>query len=114
LLVTLRDVSPACTFLSDNNEEKILPERRLTQRTGHSPSAASDAGPSRELAREEIRPTRAADYEPPVDDTAARLAEADAAVNPDDQAYDGPAAMGAEALLAQELGATMIEEIPHN
>jgi DNA polymerase-3 subunit gamma/tau len=66
------------------------------------------------LAREAIRPTRAADYEPPVDDTAARLAEADAAVNPDDQAYDGPAAMGAEALLAQELGATMIEEIPHN
>ncbi|EGD44690.1 hypothetical protein NBCG_00941 [Nocardioidaceae bacterium Broad-1] len=35
-------------------------------------------------------------------------------MNPDDQAYDGPAAMGAEALLAQELGATMIEEIPHN
>lgn len=66
------------------------------------------------LAREAIRPTRAADYEPPVDDTAARLAEADAAVNPNDQAYDGPAAMGAEALLAQELGATMIEEIPHN
>nr|WP_221208600.1 DNA polymerase III subunit gamma and tau [Nocardioides albus] len=65
-------------------------------------------------AREAIRPTRAADYEPPVDDTAARLAEADAAVNPNDQAYDGPAAMGAEALLAQELGATMIEEIPHN
>ncbi|NYI80581.1 DNA polymerase III subunit gamma and tau [Nocardioides panzhihuensis] len=66
------------------------------------------------LAREAIRPTRTADYEPPVDDTAARLAEADAAVNPNDQAYDGPAAMGAEALLAQELGATMIEEIPHN
>ncbi|WP_338144260.1 DNA polymerase III subunit gamma and tau [Nocardioides turkmenicus] len=66
------------------------------------------------LAREAIRPTRTADYEPPVDDTAARLAEADAAVNPDDQAYDGPSAMGAEALLAQELGATMIEEIPHN
>ncbi|MFD7073541.1 DNA polymerase III subunit gamma and tau [Nocardioides sp. NPDC059952] len=66
------------------------------------------------LAREAIRPTRDADYERPVDDSVARLAEADAAVNPDDQAYDGPAAMGAEALLAQELGATMIEEIPHN
>ena len=79
------------------------------------PSATQPADPGAiALAREAIRPTRAADYEPPVDDTVARLAEADAAVNPDDQAYDGPAAMGAEALLAQELGATMIEEIPHN
>ncbi|MBC7277320.1 DNA polymerase III subunit gamma and tau [Nocardioides sp.] len=78
-------------------------------------SAAQPADPGAiALAREAIRPTRTADYEPPVDDTAARLAEADAAVNPNDQAYDGPAAMGAEALLAQELGATMIEEIPHN
>ncbi|TQL70715.1 DNA polymerase-3 subunit gamma/tau [Nocardioides albertanoniae] len=66
------------------------------------------------LAREAIRPTRDADYQPPVDDQAVRLAEADAAVNPDDQAYDGPATLGAEDLLARELGATMIEEIPHN
>ncbi|MGH3350381.1 MAG: DNA polymerase III subunit gamma and tau [Nocardioides sp.] len=75
--------------------------------------SVTDAG-SIAKAREAIRPTRTADYEPPVDDQAVRLAEADAAVNPNDQSYDGPATMGAEDLLARELGATMIEEIPHN
>ncbi|MEU6135675.1 DNA polymerase III subunit gamma and tau [Nocardioides sp. NPDC047086] len=91
------------------------PDRPQAPPEPQATSAAQPADPGAiALAREAIRPTRAADYEPPVDDTVARLAEADAAVNPDDQAYDGPAAMGAEALLAQELGATMIEEIPHN
>lgn len=65
-------------------------------------------------ARQAIQPTRTADFTPPPDESAARLAEADAAADPNDQAYDGPAALGAQDLLSRELGATMIEEIPNN
>jgi len=61
-------------------------------------------------AREAIRQTRPAGSESPPD---TGLADADADAHPDDLDADSDALAGAE-LLARELGAEMIEEIPHS
>ena len=78
------------------------------------PSAVSDAPPiaatseARAAAREAIQQTRAAGASPQADD----LAAADADAHPDDLDADGDDVAGHE-LLARELGAQVIEEIPH-
>ncbi len=66
------------------------------------------AGPARVAAREAIQQTRAAGASPQADD----LAAADADAHPDDLDADGDDVAGHE-LLARELGAQVIEEIPH-
>ncbi len=70
---------------------------------------AADPGPDLRSAREAIRPTRDGGEPPPV---APDLAEADASASPDDLDADTDDVAGAD-LLARELGAEVIEEIPH-
>ncbi|HEY0888950.1 MAG TPA: DNA polymerase III subunit gamma/tau, partial [Nocardioides sp.] len=62
-------------------------------------------------AREAIQPTRAGG--PAGTDRTEALAAADAAAHPDDADAES-AELGGAALLERELGATMIEEIPHS
>ena len=72
--------------------------------------ARAQPGPEVSVAaREAIQQTRAAGEAPP---RGGELAEADADAHPDDLDADGDDASGHE-LLARELGAQVIEEIPH-
>ncbi len=66
--------------------------------------------PASHAAREAVRETRSADTAPEPDQD---LADADADAHPDDVDADSDEAGGAD-LLQRELGAQMIEEIPHS
>ena len=66
--------------------------------------------PASSAAREAVRETRTADTAPEPD---RELADADANAHPDDLDADSDEAGGAD-LLQRELGAEMIEEIPHS
>ncbi len=72
-------------------------------------AAATEPGPDQRSAREAIRPTRDGG-EPPL--VAPDLAEADASASRDDLDAEVDDVAGAD-LLARELGAEVIEEIPH-
>jgi DNA polymerase III subunit gamma/tau len=63
----------------------------------------------RQAAREAIRPTREGGEPPPI---APDLAEADASASRDDLDAEVDDTSGAD-LLARELGAEVIQEIPH-
>ena len=72
--------------------------------------APPPADPASSAAREAVRETRTADTAPEPD---RELADADANAHPDDLDADSDEAGGAD-LLQRELGAEMIEEIPHS
>ena len=81
---------------------------------GEAPSAAERPAPEAggsSAARDAIRATRTTD-EAPDSSRAAALAAADADASPDDLDADSDQ-LGTDDLLARELGAQMIEEIPH-
>ncbi len=99
-------------WLSD--DEPSAPESVPTD-----PEAGADAPPTEpsgdpaviSAARDAIRQTRGSD-EPPDTQHAEALAAADAGAHPDDLDADSEH-LGTDALLARELGAQMIEEIPN-
>ncbi|MBJ7359763.1 MAG: DNA polymerase III subunit gamma/tau, partial [Nocardioides sp.] len=74
-----------------------------------SPPQPAAGSAARNAARDAIQDTRAAGAEAPKSDD---LRAADADADRDDLVID-EAALGSEDLLARELGAKMIEEIPH-
>jgi DNA polymerase III subunit gamma/tau len=91
-------------------EARDEPSRRAAP-PAPEPVAEPPAEPASSAAREAVRETRSADAgsEPAGPD----LAAADADAHPDDLDADSDEAGGAE-LLQRELGAEMIEEIPHS
>ncbi|MFB9311434.1 DNA polymerase III subunit gamma and tau [Nocardioides plantarum] len=74
------------------------------------PEVEPRSGAGQAAAREAIRQTRPAGG--PVEPTGPSLAQADADAHPDDLDADSDQ-LGTDDLLARELGARMIEEIPH-
>jgi DNA polymerase-3 subunit gamma/tau len=74
------------------------------------PPAEPATAPASNAAREAVRETRSVDTAPEPDQ---HLADADADAHPDDVDADSDEAGGTD-LLQRELGAQMIEEIPHS
>ncbi|GGF49007.1 DNA polymerase III subunit gamma and tau [Marmoricola endophyticus] len=76
------------------------------------PTSAPPASPAAEQARAGIQPTRRPDGDRPAPGEREDDGPADSDWDPSDPAADDSSVSGAE-LLARELGATVIEEIPH-
>ncbi len=84
-------------------------DEQVTESTAAPATPAATEPDASAAARKAIRQTQQADDVPP----SAALADADADAHPDDADAESDALAGAE-LLARELGAEMIEEIPHS
>jgi DNA polymerase-3 subunit gamma/tau len=94
-------------------EARDEPSRRAAPAAPHPAPAppVPPAEPASSAAREAVRETRSADAAS--DSARTDIAAADADAHPDDLDADSDEAGGAE-LLQRELGAEMIEEIPHS
>ena len=106
--VAAPDSPPA--WASDEPAAPATPSRRRDRRRTRARAARAPASPTpaRPPARRSARPSR-----PTTPPRPTELADADADAHPDDPDADSDSLAGAE-LLARELGAEMIEEIPHS